>query len=108
MIVDIEARTGADKSHEMFRYMDDKWLFTRSYMEEAAAATNFSSLRIVPHARDGHFMHNYVVQLLRLGINGDSSALPGWAWETIQTFDGAFSPEMKAELSFENTVVFQK
>ncbi len=33
MIIDLDARRGTDKSADRFRYMDDKWLFTRTYFE---------------------------------------------------------------------------
>ncbi len=108
MIVDIEVRTGTDKSHERYKHIDDKWLFTRTYIERAAAFANFSSVRIVPHAHHAHSIQEYVVVLLRLGIDAEAGALPRWAWETIEKFDDAFSTDMKADLSFEATVVFQK
>lgn len=108
MIRDIEVRTGTDKSAEFYRYIDDKWLFTRSYIEAAAAAAQFSSVRIVPHAYHATCIHDYVANLLRLGIQERPTALPDWAWTTIDAFDQVFSTEMKADLSFEATIVLQK
>ena len=87
-------RTGTDKSDPLYRYLDDKWLFTRRYFELAAARAGFASVRILPDANHATQYRDYITTLLGLGGVGDI-ALPGWAWNIVDVFDTSLSPEMK-------------
>jgi SAM-dependent methyltransferase len=110
MVQDFDARRGTDKSHERFRYMDDKWLFTRKYFEDAANNIGFRRMTIVPNLTASHetYFRAYAEVLLKLGCGLGPDALPGWAWETIDMFDRSFSPEMKADLVMDGTVILRK
>ncbi len=108
MIVDIKARTGTDKSDEKFRYMDDKWLFTRHYLENVGKRAHFATTAIIPHAFHESAIFEQVISLLRVGMGKTPAALPDWAWDMIRTFDTAFSAEMKRDLLLEGTIVFRK
>jgi SAM-dependent methyltransferase len=108
MIVDLDARRGIDKSADRFRYMDDKWLFTRTYFEDAAAKAGFHSVRIIARNTSETSIHEYVADLFRLGCQLGSDALPAWAWETVDLMDQTFSKEMKSDLVMEGAIVLSK
>ncbi len=108
MSLDLATRAGSDKSAAHFRYMDDKWLFTRAWLEGASREAGFTSLAIVPHASHATLFRDYTSSLLQLGAGVGPETLPDWAWETIGVFDRAFSSEMKRDLLLEGTIVLRK
>jgi SAM-dependent methyltransferase len=108
MSLDYATRAGSDKTAPHFKHMDDKWLFTRAWLEGASRQAGFSTLTIVRHASHVTLFRDYTVELLRLGANLTPDALPLWAWETIGQFDEGFSSEMKADLLLEGTIVLRK
>ncbi|HEV7339307.1 MAG TPA: class I SAM-dependent methyltransferase [Bosea sp. (in: a-proteobacteria)] len=107
MILDYTTRAGTDKSAAHFPHMDDKWLFTRNYLDEAAKRTGFKEVRLISHDSDNLCRQSLTV-LLRLsgGISPDS--VPDWAWKILDDMDSAISRELKAEMSIEKTVVLFK
>jgi SAM-dependent methyltransferase len=108
MSLDWATRAGSDKSAPHFPYMDDKWLFTRDWMERASRKVGFSDMTIVPHASHATLFRDYTTELLRLGASVGPETLPDWAWETIGRFDQGFSAEMKRDLLLEGTIVLRK
>lgn len=108
MIIDFDARRGTDKSDVRFRHMDDKWLFTREYVERVARDAGFVSVSILPHANHETYFRAYTEVLLRLGRDLKSDALPDWAWEIIELMDRSFSPEMKSALLMEGSIILKK
>ncbi|HEY0184912.1 MAG TPA: class I SAM-dependent methyltransferase [Rhodopila sp.] len=107
MSLDYATRAGSDKTAPHFRYMDDKWLFTRDWLERAARQAGFTSLTIVPHAAHATLFRDYVTSLLRLGADLGPDSLPDWVWETIDLFDNGFSEDMKRDLLLEGTIVLR-
>lgn len=108
MIVDLDARKGTDKSADRFRYMDDKWLFTRTYFEDAAARAGFRSVRVIARNTSETSLREYVADLFQVGCQLEADALPAWAWEIIDLMDQTFSKEMKADLVMEGAIVMSK
>jgi SAM-dependent methyltransferase len=108
MIADFHARRGTDKSDIRFRHMDDKWLFTREYIERVAYEAGFASVSILPHANHETYFRAYTEVLFRLGRDLKSDALPDWAWEMIELMDRSFSPEMKSALLMEGSIILKK
>jgi SAM-dependent methyltransferase len=108
MIVDINARRGTDKSDIRFRYMDDKWLFTRSYIEETASKIGFRSTRIVAKSTGSDSFRKHVELNLHNGKELHRDALPDWAWRHIDELDSSFSPEMKSDLVVSGVIVLRK
>jgi len=106
--LDYATRAGSDKSAAHFRYMDDKWLFTRDYLERESRKAGFSGLTIVPHTSTPTLFQDYVVGLLRLAAELERDSLPQWAWDVIIHFDQSFSLEMKRDLLLEGTIVLRK
>lgn len=103
-----EVQKGRDKSLPLFQQIDDKWLFTRRYLEEIADKAGFSECILYPlHATDHQFAKQIEVNL-RLGIGKGQDALPQWAWEIIQQYDESFSTDLKSELLIEGGVILRK
>lgn len=111
MCVDMAARKGSDKSQQPhFQYMDDKWLFTRTYIENTRRVAGFASVTIVPylHRDAGRHYRNSTEILLRCGGLDHTAALPEWAWLFIQELDLLFSSEMKQDALLEGVVIYRK
>lgn len=101
-------RMGTDKTKPVFKQFDDKWLFTRTYIERVAARVGLS-VRIVPHG-----VPNGMVSILTkqtfdnfLGSQGGWS-LPNWTTDILSRFDHAFSIEMWKDLFAGAVVIFSK
>lgn len=108
MNTDIEARTGSDKSADRFRHMDDKWLFTRTFVEREAKNAGFRHVRILAKDTTDTAVRNYISDLLRLGLGKPQEALPTWAWSYVDLVESSLSAEMKNDLVFEGAIVLVK
>lgn len=108
MSLDYSTRTGTDKSAIHFRYMDDKWLFTRKWLVETAKECGFDEPRIHPINAPKAMFSNYTEVNLRLAAGLSPSSLPAWAWSILEHFDNGFSDEMKSELAAEVILVLHK
>ena len=105
---DHAVRKGREKSSPLFAQIDDKWLFTKSYVEEVAEKAGFSECRIYPlHPPEQQFAKQLEVNL-RLGLGKERKALPQWAWEMIQHYEECFSPDLKRDLLIEGGVILRK
>jgi SAM-dependent methyltransferase len=107
LILDYATRTGNDKTPEMFRYMDDKWLFTRSYFERAASIAGFSAVSCLALHNPDRLFHGLTVSLLRVGAGLAETDMPEWAWNFIDIFDRCLSADMKRDIIMEGAIVFQ-
>jgi SAM-dependent methyltransferase len=108
MVIDINARRGTDKSDVKFRYMDDKWLFTRTYLQDTAEKAGFRSTRVIARSTAPDSFRKQVEGNLHDGRGLRPEALPNWAWRHIDRLDENFSPEMKSDLVLTGLVVLQK
>jgi ubiquinone/menaquinone biosynthesis C-methylase UbiE len=108
MRLDWATRAGSDKSAPHFRNMDDKWLFTRSWLSRAARLAGFAEPVIVPHAAHETLFQDYTTITLRLAAGLETESLPDWAWDMIARFDRGFSEEMKRDVLLEGTIVLHK
>jgi hypothetical protein len=107
LVFDFETRKGTNKSAVHFRYMDDKWLFTRHYLERVSLKIGFHRLTIVPrHEPINDFRKATENFLDHCGLK--MADLPDWGWKIIDMYDAQFSPEMKADMPLEATIVLQK
>lgn len=111
--LDYATRAGTDKSAPHFRYMDDKWLFNRTWLTDAAREAGFASAWVLPHSAHATLYADFVGELLRLSgtvREGESvrEALPGWAWEVLAALDRSVPPALKRELLLEGTLVLRK
>jgi len=108
MIEDYRVRKGRDKSLEVYKQLDDKWLFTKSYFNELYERYNFSKMVIYPiHDTKQQFEYQTITNL-RLGLGKGINALPEGAWNIIRKYDRVFSEDLKQELIIEACVIFVK
>jgi ubiquinone/menaquinone biosynthesis C-methylase UbiE len=108
LAIDTARRKGRDKSSPIFQHCEDKWLFTRSYVEEAAHRAGFSNCMIYPlHSTERQFEKQTEVNL-RLGVGKTREALPQWAWEIVAYYDNFFSADLKNDLLVEGGIILQK
>jgi SAM-dependent methyltransferase len=107
IVEDWRVRTGSDKSADIFRKIDDKWLFTRSYIEAAANELGFSATTIYPIHRIEEPFTRQTEVFLKLGLGAARDVLPDWAWEIIGNCDRMFSPELKTDLLIEGAILLR-
>ncbi len=105
---DFEVRKGTDKEKEIFRHIDDKWLFTRSYFEELAREHGFRRCTVTPLLAPADMFAAQTASYLRLGLGLGRDALPPWAWRRIRRLDEFFSPEAKEDLVIEGAIVLER
>lgn len=107
MVVDHEARL-RDKADPIFDRLDDKWYFTRTWLEDAASAPEWAHCRVeaidagpdplVSHARED-LMH---------GLGAREDALPEWAWDEIRRHQRFFSREGLRDLLFDAAIILRR
>jgi len=106
LLTDYEARR-RPRDDPRFLEMDDKWMFTRGFFEEAARRGRWSECLVhAIHGADTPLTDQTRVNL-KLGGGLDASALPGWAWDRLSACEQAFSPAARRELTFECAVVMR-
>ncbi len=95
-------------SDPMYRELDDKWMFTRTYFDRLRAKQGWSelityALNVSPTGlRDQATVH------LRLGAGLTADALPTWAWSIIDETDAGVSDDLRRELAQESAVLLRK
>ncbi len=105
---DVAERSEPDPNAAAFKAMDDKWLFSRTRVQESARAAGFRTARFVPHNdhktlyRDVAFVH------IRLATGRTDLTLPPWAMAILDSFDAALTLHAKQELIVEGTIVLTK
>lgn len=108
LIKDWTVRSGTDKSNPLYQVIDDKWLFTRSYLEPRARAAGFDEIIIYPLMDTAQQFRRQTAVMLQLGIGAKPEALPDWAWRILDGYDQLFSPELKQELMIEGAIILKK
>ncbi len=91
-----------------FRYMDDKWLFSRSYMRETARQAGFREVVFVSASAKDRQFTDETERLLRLHSGLAASALPDWAWSIVNLLDDTLGDELKDELLLAAVSVFRR
>lgn len=105
---DFTRRTNEATRAQAFAELDDKWIFTKGWVERAARAAGFAEALIYPlHAVDDMCL-DQVKTLLRLGPQRPFEVLPRWAVEHIREVDAQFSRELRADLLIEGAIVLKK
>lgn len=107
-VIDTTARTNPDPGSDVFRALDDKWLFSRERMTAMAMEAGFAEARIVPH-NCGPNLYQLIGPIqLRLATGRSDLALPAWAMAILKSFDEALPPPVKRAAMLEGTVVLTK
>jgi SAM-dependent methyltransferase len=96
-----------DKTLPIFQRLDDKWIFTKDYLEEQGGAAGFSRTWTIPIAEVGpNYFENQARCMLReQRLDG---VMPQWAWNVFGRLDRAFSAEFKQELFAEGAAIYRK
>jgi SAM-dependent methyltransferase len=106
LLVDYEARR-RPRDDPRFLEMDDKWMFTRGFFEEAARRGRWAECLVhAIHGADAPLTEQTRVNL-KLGGGLAPSALPAWAWDRLADCEQAFSPAARRDLTFECAVVMR-
>ena len=96
------------RSDPIYRELDDKWMFTRTFFDRARTEQGWSelityALNVSPTGlRDQATVH------LRLGMGLKPDALPEWAWSIIDETDAGISDDLRKELAQESAVLMRK
>jgi len=108
LTVDVAARNRLDRTLAEMAALDDKWLFSRTRIEESARAAGFSQVRFVPH-NDHEALYRDVAGVhLRLATGRADLGLPPWALDILEAFDAAMPFHAKREMMLEGTIVLTK
>jgi len=107
MVTDFTVRQ-RPRNDPIFRELDDKWMFTRSYFERIRDQQGWADLIVYGLNFSETPLRNQVVVHLRLGASLKPDDLPVWAWDVIDTNDREMSSDLKREWMLEGAVLFQK
>jgi len=107
MVADYTVRS-RPRTDPIFRELDDKWMFTRSYFERIREEQGWAELLVYPLSAADTPLRNQAVVHLKLGAALSPDALPAWAWAIIDETDGVMSPDLKREWMQEGAVLFRK
>ena len=105
---DFTRRTRAETRAQAFAELDDKWIFTKGWVERVARAAGFADVVIHPLHTIDNMCLDQINTLLRLGPKRPMEVLPGWAIDHIREVDSQFSPELRSDLLIEGAIVLRK
>jgi ubiquinone/menaquinone biosynthesis C-methylase UbiE len=96
------------RSDPIFRELDDKWLFTRTYFERVKSHQGWSELITYGLNVCATPLRNQAAVQLKLGLQAPPDAIPQWAWAIIDEMDAAISDDLKQEWVQEGAVLLRK
>lgn len=108
IIVDVDVRTGSDKSGDIYQSIDDKWLFTRTYLQGQQKRAGFSELNVDPLDISTSRFSDLLKLHLRLCLGAEEDAVNSKTWDFVRKFELKFSDEIYSELLFEACVTLKK
>ncbi len=104
---DYAART-RPRTDPVYRALDDKWMFTRTYLERLRRDQGWDELvTYALHPAPDGFRKQAAVHL-RLGAGLTPDALPDWAWQILDETDAGMSEDLRLELALEGAVLLRK
>jgi hypothetical protein len=107
MVADYTVRS-RPRTDPIFRELDDKWMFTRSYFERLRDEQGWAELVVYPLNASDTPLRDQAVVHLKLGAALPPEALPAWAWAVIDETDAGMSPDLKREWMQEGAVLLRK
>jgi SAM-dependent methyltransferase len=107
-IADVEVRSRLMRKGIDLSTLDDKWLFSRRYIERAAEAAGFVDVRFVPLNDHPSLYRDTAAVHLRLNTGREDLALPAWAIDILDSYDAGLNFEAKRELMLEAAIVLTK
>ena len=96
------------RSDPLYRELDDKWMFTRTFFERVRASQGWADLITYALNVSPTGFRDQAVVHLRLGARLTEDALPGWAWSIIDEADAGISADLRQELAQEAAVLLRK
>jgi SAM-dependent methyltransferase len=91
-----------------WRDRDDKWMFSRSMLDDIARAAGATVATYGLHDTIGQFSRHFSYMLQTYG-GMNPADYPDWAWEIFDRCDKAmFSPDMLRDLPFEGCIMFRR
>jgi len=96
------------RSDPIYREIDDKWMFTRTFFDRIRGEQGWAelisyALNVSPTGlRDQATVH------LRLGGALAPNALPEWAWSVLDEADAGISDDLRRELAQEAAILLRK
>ena len=95
------------RSDPIFEKMDDKWLFTRTEMEQIQLSQGWKNLFLLPLNDSETILRTQAETNLRLGAKLPPSAMPDWAWSIIDSMDTLMSQNLRRELATEAAIIMK-
>ena len=108
MLIDINRRTGEDKSDPIFKQVDDKWFFTADYFREHSRRYGFRDCTIYPLSTGTREFEDKLGVILRLGLDRKPEALPDWAWEYARSRDRELLASGRCDWIYDGGALLQK
>jgi SAM-dependent methyltransferase len=108
MVEDITVRSHLQRKDFDFSQLDDKWLFQRGYIEQAAKAAGFATVQLVPLNDHPTLYRDTIAVQLRLSAGRDDLELPDWATAIVDSFDQGLNLWSKREFMLEAAIVLTK
>jgi ubiquinone/menaquinone biosynthesis C-methylase UbiE len=108
-LVLLQASLGCyEKDRVKYADIDDKWTFTKSYFEKIATNINARKLTIYPLLDSTTPFQDHLKTYLRIGLNKNESALPGWVWELVGDIENDLTPSCREDLLLSGGIIFTK
>lgn len=107
LAADIAKRTLPDRGDPTFKYMEQKWLFSRESLEAAARSFGFRQVAFVSH-HDHETLYRDMAQVQLRTVTRRDGGLPGWADDVLDGFDRALRPPVKRLLMLDGTVILRR
>jgi ubiquinone/menaquinone biosynthesis C-methylase UbiE len=92
----------------IYRDLDDKWMFTRTYFERIRATQGWEELITYALNVSPTGLRDQAIVHLRLGAGLPPESLPAWAWSIIDEADGSISADLRQEMGQEAAVLLRK
>jgi ubiquinone/menaquinone biosynthesis C-methylase UbiE len=96
------------RSDPIYRELDDKWMFTRTFFDRARTEQGWSELITYALNVSSTGLRDQATVHLRLGMGLKPDALPEWAWSIIDETDAGISDDLRKELAQEGAVLMRK
>ena len=92
----------------IYRDLDDKWMFTRTYFDRIRGEQGWAELQTYALNVSRTGLRDQATVHLRLGAGLTAEALPAWAWSVLDEADGGMSDDLRREMGQENAVLLRK
>ena len=108
MRADIHARLGVPQQHPWTKYLDDKWVFNRTYLIELARQLGFSNVQIFPTPTDLTYVFQGAFYSLLSDSGNAGIQIPEDVIKILRDFDEGIRSDLKERLCPTGIIVFTK